>query len=125
VNNNKKAGPVTLALGLIFFGVVLLIANVAGTGVLAAALKYWPVLLIGLGVEYFASKPIVVKTGITKLKIDNLNGKIDLVPSQDDKLYVKARIVGWGPSEKEARRRAEMVGINISEGDVVNINPGI
>lgn len=50
---NKKAGPVTLALSLIFFGFVLLTANFTGTGILTATLKYWPVLLIGLGAEYF------------------------------------------------------------------------
>ena len=53
MHKNKKAGPVTLALGMILFGVILLISNFSGTGIFATALKYWPLLLIGLGVEYF------------------------------------------------------------------------
>ncbi|MHB9096110.1 MAG: DUF4097 family beta strand repeat-containing protein [Eubacteriales bacterium] len=186
---NKKAGPITLALGLIFFGGVLLISNVSGIGFLESALKLWPTLLIGLGIEYFVksyinrgqsdqegsvrfhlptviiillvtligysgqqvaglfkenqlntfineaiagtnfnykynfeSKPIDVKPGVTKVKVDNLQGKVDLVPSPDGKLRVFATIVAWGPSEAEAKRRAEVVKIDISEGNVINIS---
>lgn len=185
---NKKAGPVTLALGLIFFGCVLLIANFTGTGVLTTTLKFWPVLLVGLGVEYFIRgyinrknsegegarfhfptvivillvafigyslqqatalfknrelnsfvseaiaganynykhdfeyKPLTVRAGVTKVVIDNPRGKVDLAPSPDGKLHVRAHIVAWGPTEAEAKRRAEMVKVNIEEGDVINIS---
>ncbi len=185
---NKKAGPVTLALGLIFFGFGLLMFNFFGPGILAAALKYWPVLLIGLGAEYFTrsylnrknnpdagtrfhlptvfiillaavigyagqqaaglyknqelggfiseaiaggnfdyqynfeSKPLVVKPGVTKVKIDAMQGRIDLAPSQDGKLQVRARIIAWGPSEEEAKKRAEAVKINVDEGEVIGIS---
>lgn len=47
-----KVGPVTLALGLIALGGGLLGSNLGYTGV-TAVLKFWPLLLIGLGVEYF------------------------------------------------------------------------
>ncbi len=53
MNKNRKAGPVTLALGMILFGIILLISNFSGTGIFAVTLKYWPLLLIGLGIEFF------------------------------------------------------------------------
>lgn len=185
---NRKAGPVTLALGLIFFGCVLLTANFTGTGIFISTLKYWPVLLIGLGLEYFCRsylnkknnaaevtrfhfptvlvillvavisysgqqvagvfknqelssfineavagsnfkynrdykyKPLAVKPGVTKIVIGNIHGRVDLVPSPDGKLHIGARITAWGPSTAEARKRAEMVGINVEEGDVISIS---
>ncbi|WP_418792233.1 DUF4097 family beta strand repeat-containing protein [Phosphitispora sp. TUW77] len=53
MNKKRKAGPVTLALGLISFGFILLISNFSGIGIFGNVLKYWPLLLIGLGIEYF------------------------------------------------------------------------
>lgn len=53
MNDKRKAGPITLALGLIVFGGILLFSNITGTGLFEAVYKYWPVMLIGLGVEYF------------------------------------------------------------------------
>lgn len=50
-----KAGSITLALGLIALGGGLLAANLGFTQVVAV-LKLWPVLLIGLGLEYFIRK---------------------------------------------------------------------
>lgn len=52
-----KVGPITLALGLIALGGGLLVANLGYTGVIQV-LKLWPLLLIGLGLEYFARKLI-------------------------------------------------------------------
>ena len=187
----RKAGPVTLALGLILAGCILLISNIKGYGIIGAALKFWPVLLIGLGAEYFIrsylnkkkhgdeaetkfslatvvvillvalfgyvgqqaagvfenqelktiiteaiagdrysyknefrSKAIDVKPGITSIKLDGLNGRVDLVPSTDGKFHVEAGITGWGASESEARRKAEMYKIDIKEGDVINVYTG-
>lgn len=187
----KKAGPITLALGLIILGVILLLSNITGTGILTAVLKFWPILLIGLGAEYFVrsyinkkeygseadtrfspatvviillmvmlgytgqlavgllknqdintfiseaiagdrysynkdfkSEAIDVKAGITSIKLDGLSGKIDLVPSIDGKFYAEAHMTGWGPTESEARRRAEMFKIDIRDGDVINIYQG-
>lgn len=185
---DKKAGPVTLAVGLIIFGGILLAANFAGIGVIETSLKFWPVLLIGLGLEYFfrryknirsgsegetkfhlptvvmvllvvfvangaqqlaglmrnhdlnnllteavagskysynykfENKPIDIKPGTSKLILDDLGGKVDLVPSTDGKLYVQVSSIGWGPTEAEAKRRAEMVKINISEGEVTKVS---
>lgn len=50
-----KTGPITLALGLIALGAGALAVNL---GFLSAGLllKFWPVLLIGLGLEYFVRK---------------------------------------------------------------------
>lgn len=187
MNKNRKAGPVTLAVGLILIGFMLLVANIQGYGVLEVTLKFWPIILIGLGAEYFVraylnknndnnegtkfhlptlviillvtitgfmgqqvaglfknhelsnfiteaiagdrysyrseyqSKVIDVKPGITSIILDGIEGKVDLVPSVDGKFHVQAGITGWGPSEIEAKRRAEMVRIDIKEGDVINV----
>lgn len=51
----NKVGPITLALGLIALGGGLLAANLGYTGAIKV-LKFWPLLLIGLGVEYFVRK---------------------------------------------------------------------
>lgn len=53
MNDKNKAGPITLALGLVVFGAVLLVSNVTGSGLFGTVYKYWPVMLIGLGIEYF------------------------------------------------------------------------
>lgn len=63
MSENKKAGPVTFAVGLIFFGAVLLISNFKGLSIFESTLKYWPVLLIGLGVEYFVRSYLNQKGG--------------------------------------------------------------
>ena len=183
---NRKAGPVTLALGMILFGVILLISNFSGTGIFATALKYWPLLLIGLGIEYFVRSYLNSKkeegeagfhfptliiilliafvgyaghqvTGVlqrhdlneaiteavagtkysyqheyksnaitaapgTKIRIDNLNGQVDMVPGEGDKLYVEAIITAWGPTTEEAKTRAEEFSVDISEGNVISIS---
>ena len=187
----RKAGPITLALGLIIFGCILLISNIAGIGAMASVVKFWPLLLIGLGIEYFIrsyrnrkngeseeetkfhlptviiiilaafivytgqqvaaltknnelstliteaiagdsysykseyeSEAIDVKPGITSVKLDSLNARVDLVPSSDGKFHVQSAVTGWGPSEPEARRRAEMFKIDVKKGDVINVNGG-
>ena len=38
---NRKAGPITLAVGLIFFGCVMLVSNITGTGLWESVFK-WP-----------------------------------------------------------------------------------
>lgn len=53
--NEIKVGPLTLALGLIALGGGLLAANLGFTGIIDV-LKFWPLLLIGLGLEYFIRK---------------------------------------------------------------------
>ena len=186
--NNRKAGPITLAIGLIFFGSILLVSNIVGIGIMASALKFWPVLLIGLGLEYFIksyiyrknteqegyvrfhlptviiillvtligytgqqltglfrnqdlsglvseaiagtnfnykydfeSKPVEVKPGFTKIKVDS-QGKLELVPSIDGKLHVKASVIGRGASKQVAENRAKAVKIDINEGEVITIS---
>lgn len=53
-----KAGPVTLALGLIGGGLALLLYNLGAVQSLGWMWKLWPVLLIGIGVEYFVKKSL-------------------------------------------------------------------
>lgn len=192
MSNNRKAGPITLAVGLILFGAILLAGNILGIGITLTALKYWPVLLIGLGAEYFIrsylnkkrygtdeaqtkfslatvviivlvallgytgqkaveilgnqdinaiiseviagdkysyknefkSKAIDVKPGLSTVNLTGLSGRIDLVPSPDGKFHVEADITGWGPSQLEARRKTEMLKIDIKEGPVIDVYPG-
>lgn len=54
----SKAGPITLAVGLIAGGVVLLLYNFGAVPGLQLLWKLWPLLLIGVGVEYFVKKGI-------------------------------------------------------------------
>lgn len=192
MSKSIKAGPVTLAVALILIGFILLVGNVIGGGIVLTALKYWPVLLIGLGAEYFIrtysnkkkygtdevqtkfslaiivfilvvsllgytgqkaaeilwnqdiksvvtemfagerfsytnefrSKAIDVKPGLSTINLEDLDGRIDLVPSADGKFHVEADITGWGPSQSEAQRRTEMFKINIKEGPVINVYSG-
>ncbi len=56
--DTAKAGPITLALGLIIGGVVLLFYNFELIKSLNWLWKLWPVLLIAVGVEYFIKKTI-------------------------------------------------------------------
>jgi len=39
MKSNRRAGPITLAVGLIFFGLVMLISNLTGIGLLASVLN--------------------------------------------------------------------------------------
>lgn len=48
-----KAGPVTLALGLVMIGLGMLVCNFGGCTSPQNIWKYWPLLLILLGLEYF------------------------------------------------------------------------
>jgi len=185
----RKAGPVTLALGLILAGCILLVTNIKGYGIIGSVLKFWPVLLIGLGAEYFVrsylnkknnldeaqtkfhiptviiivliasvgylgqqvsglvnkdelsslvnealagskytykndfkSGPIPVKPGSTRVRMQSWDGRVDMVPSTDGNLYVEAAVNAWGPSDAEAKRRAEMVKIKVDQGDVIDIS---
>lgn len=54
----SKAGPITLALGLIIGGLVLLLYNFGALASLEWLWKLWPVLIIGVGLEYFIKKAI-------------------------------------------------------------------
>lgn len=48
-----KAGPLTLALGLVALGAGMLVYNFGGISAPQNLWKFWPLLLIGLGVEFF------------------------------------------------------------------------
>lgn len=67
----KRVGTITLAIGLIILGVVLFINNYTNFG-LEELYKYWPVLLIGLGIEMFVYMIIYRQDEEVKLKIDGL-----------------------------------------------------
>lgn len=54
-NRIIKTGSYTLALGLITLGVASLVANLGFLEV-SKVLKLWPLLMIGLGLEYFIQK---------------------------------------------------------------------
>jgi len=54
----SKAGPVTLAVGLIIGGTVLLFYNFGVIAGLDWLWKLWPVLLIGVGLEYFIKRAL-------------------------------------------------------------------
>lgn len=56
-----KAGPITLALGLVIGGFVLLFYNFGVIGSLEWLWKLWPVLIIGIGVEYFVKRVLIRK----------------------------------------------------------------
>ena len=51
-----KAGPITLALGLVGIGLGMLIYNFGGFSSPQSMWKFWPLLLICLGLEYFIRK---------------------------------------------------------------------
>lgn len=57
----KKVGTITLAVGLIAVGVLLIMQNFAGISV-KDLYKYWPVLLIGVGLEMIAYMAFYNKT---------------------------------------------------------------
>ncbi|OPX87694.1 MAG: hypothetical protein A4E53_02406 [Pelotomaculum sp. PtaB.Bin104] len=56
VKDKSKVGPITLAAGLIVGGLTLLLYNFGAVPSLEWLWKLWPVLLIGLGVEYLLKK---------------------------------------------------------------------
>lgn len=59
-----KVGRITVAVGLVAFGTALLVDNLAGTNQsLSLLLKLWPVLLIGLGLEYLARTVLAQRGG--------------------------------------------------------------
>ena len=47
-----KVGPITMALGLIIFGTIMLLNNFVHSPLLLNTWKLWPLLLVGLGVEF-------------------------------------------------------------------------
>lgn len=53
MNQKIKAGPLTLALGLVITGLGMLVYNFGGLSSPQNLWKFWPLLLIGLGVEFF------------------------------------------------------------------------
>lgn len=55
----SKAGPITLALGLVIGGLVLLLHNLGAIANLEWLWKLWPVLIIGIGLEYFIKRVLV------------------------------------------------------------------
>lgn len=67
----KRVGTITLAIGLIMLGVVLFINNYTSFG-LEELYKYWPVLLIGLGIEMFVYMIIYRQDEDVKLRVDGL-----------------------------------------------------
>lgn len=56
VKDKSKVGPITLAAGLIIGGLALLLYNFGAIQSLEWLWKLWPVLLVGLGVEYLLKK---------------------------------------------------------------------
>jgi len=56
VKEKSNVGPITLAVGLIVGGLALLLYNFGAIPSLEWLWKLWPVLLIGLGVEYLLKK---------------------------------------------------------------------
>ncbi len=67
----KRVGTITLAIGLIVLGVSLFINNYTSL-VLMDIYKYWPVLIIGVGIEMFVYMIIYRHNEDVKLKIDSL-----------------------------------------------------
>lgn len=67
----KKVGTITLAVGLIILGLVLF-ANNFTTIEVNNIYKYWPVLLIGIGIEMFVYMIIYKHEENVKLRIDGL-----------------------------------------------------
>jgi hypothetical protein len=67
----KKVGTITLAIGLIVFGLGLLFNNFTDIQ-LTDLYKYWPVLLIGVGLEMFVYVLIYRRNEQVKLSLDSL-----------------------------------------------------
>lgn len=67
----KKVGTITLAIGLIILGVVLFANNFTNIKI-DDIYKYWPVLLIGVGLEMFVYMIMYKHEENVKLRIDGL-----------------------------------------------------
>jgi hypothetical protein len=67
----KKIGTITLAVGLIILGLVLFANNFTAIEI-NNIYKYWPVLLIGVGIEMFVYMIIYKHEENVKLRIDGL-----------------------------------------------------
>lgn len=68
---NKKVGTITLAVGLIALGLLLFANNFTNIAV-GEVYKYWPVLLIGVGIEMFVFMIIYKNDENTRIKLDGL-----------------------------------------------------
>lgn len=66
---NKRVGTISMGLVLIFFGIVMLISQINGSSAVELFIKFWPTILIFLGLEvlFFSYKN---HTGNTKIKYD-------------------------------------------------------
>lgn len=67
----KKVGIITLAIGLIIIGIALFINNYTSFE-LKELSKYWPVLIIGVGIEMFVYLIIYRQNEDIKLRIDGI-----------------------------------------------------
>lgn len=171
-HSKNKAGPITLACGLILGGAVLLLYNLGVIPSLAWLWKLSPILLVGIGLEYFLkrmlnrdpetevrfsgaslmliillllvggvystavgiagsnfldsllwswngqtyvrtleTKPLVVQDG-DKLVVDDPVGRIDLTPSSDNQLAVRALI--RSPEGGPAREQADRASVEVT-----------
>lgn len=48
---NKRVGTISMGLVLIFFGVIMLITQINGNHAVELFMKFWPIILIFLGIE--------------------------------------------------------------------------
>ena len=67
-----KAGPITLAIALIVSGVVLLGFNFGLISNLSGFWKLWPLLLVGLGVEYFVRRTMAGENEDVRFHVGSL-----------------------------------------------------
>ncbi len=63
-----KVGPITLAIALIVSGLALLGYNFGFIGNLSGLWKLWPLLLVGVGVEYFVRRMLAGDTGENEVR---------------------------------------------------------
>lgn len=66
---NKRVGTISMGLVLIFFGVIMLIGQVSSISAVELFMKFWPIILILLGLEilFYVYKN---NTENTKIKYD-------------------------------------------------------
>lgn len=66
---NKRVGTISMGLVLIFFGAIMLIAQISGSSAVEMFIKFWPMILIFLGLEvlYYVYRS---NTGDIKIKYD-------------------------------------------------------
>ncbi len=64
VTGKVKVGSITMALGLIVSGVVMLLSNFFDNAYLQQAWKMWPLLLIGLGLEFVVKEVKYKRSGL-------------------------------------------------------------